>query len=207
MERLRVLHQTCTGMAFLHSFQPPILHRDLKSSNVLVDTGLRCKICDFGLSRSQGSSMTNTLGTVQWSSPEMLRQEDVTPASDVYSFGVLIWELLTHRVPYDEMNSLNVAVQVAYHGMRLPIPPNCPSKADELMQRCWEEDPAKRPSFSDILDQLQLFQACDLLLTNSSQEREKSTIDSNRSREILIQSPMQAAPAGLDVGEMSSPVG
>ncbi|KAK3242739.1 hypothetical protein CYMTET_47588 [Cymbomonas tetramitiformis] len=107
-QRLQVLHQITAGMGFLHSFQPPILHRDLKSRNVLVDGAMRCKLCDFGHSRQQGSSMTESVGTVEWSAPELLRGQAATTSSDVFSFGVILWEVLTQRVPFSAQPSIQV---------------------------------------------------------------------------------------------------
>jgi serine/threonine protein kinase len=73
------------GMAYLHSFEPPILHRDLKSQNLLLTTARRVKLCDFGLSRVK--SMTKTMsriGTVQWVAPEVLREERYSEQADVW---------------------------------------------------------------------------------------------------------------------------
>ena len=86
------------GMHYLHSFEPMIVHRDLKSPNLLVDKSFVVKVCDFGLSRMKRntylSSKTNA-GTPEWMAPEVLRNDDSDEKADIYSFGVILWELAT----------------------------------------------------------------------------------------------------------------
>ncbi|XWS14209.1 hypothetical protein CRYUN_Cryun36dG0103400 [Craigia yunnanensis] len=99
------------GMNYLHHFNPPIIHRDLKSSNLLVDKNWTVKVGDFGLSRLKHETFLTTKtgkGTPQWMAPEVLRNEPSDEKSDVYSFGVILWELATETIPWDNLNSMQV---------------------------------------------------------------------------------------------------
>lgn len=94
------------GMHYLHTQQPPVVHRDLKSANLLLDAHWTAKVCDFGLSRIMegvelsGVATQNMVGTCQWAAPELLRGEALAAACDVWSFGVVVWELLTGAHPF-----------------------------------------------------------------------------------------------------------
>lgn len=86
---LRMMIDTARGMAYLHSMNPPIIHRDLKSMNILVSSTFSCKVSDFGLSREKADDETMSItGTPLWLPPEMIRGERYTEAADVYSFGI-----------------------------------------------------------------------------------------------------------------------
>jgi hypothetical protein len=88
------------GMRYLHSLTPSVLHRDLKSPNLLVDSQNRVKIADFGLSRFRVEYTMTFCGSPKWTAPEVLNGETYDTAADVWSYGVVVWELLTRAVPY-----------------------------------------------------------------------------------------------------------
>lgn len=86
---LRMTIDTSRGMAYLHSMKPPIIHRDLKSMNILVSSTWGTKVSDFGLSREKSVDETMSVtGTPLWLPPEMIRGERYTEKADVYSFGI-----------------------------------------------------------------------------------------------------------------------
>ncbi|XP_050267175.1 leucine-rich repeat receptor protein kinase HPCA1-like isoform X4 [Quercus robur] len=107
MRRLRVALGVARGLAYLHEFaNPPIIHRDIKSGNILLDESLNAKVSDFGLSKpiddSEGSHViTQVKGTMGYMDPEYYMTHKLTEKSDVYSFGVLMLELLTARKPIE----------------------------------------------------------------------------------------------------------
>jgi hypothetical protein len=141
------------GMQFLHSMN--IIHRDLKSLNVLFDAGGRARICDFGFSRSAGSDdpLTQCVGTPQWMAPEMLSSDGGYDARvDVYAYGVVLWEILTGKVPFAGLNPAAISLQVVTKDARPALPPAGNGEMRALIEACWDRDPEHRPSFDEIVN-------------------------------------------------------
>ncbi|KAG9406671.1 hypothetical protein AC1031_002991 [Aphanomyces cochlioides] len=155
--RVRFILHTAKGMSYLHNFEPPILHRDLKSPNLLVDRDYSVKISDFGLSRVKAyvQTMTGSCGTMQWMAPEVLGNEKYTEKADVFSFGIVMWECLTGKCPYEGMPQIQAAQRILKNELRPAIPRSCPAYLAKLMKACWAHDPQVRPSFLQILCALQ----------------------------------------------------
>lgn len=172
------------GMRFLHACN--IIHRDLKSQNLLLDRNVEegcpvIKIADFGLSRrfkhggpnvsmsgSTAGVMTSETGTYRWMAPEVIRHEPYNQKIDVYSYGVVIWELFACEIPFAGMTPIQAAFAVADKHLRpsavseyakaMPIPVGWMA----LITRCWHPSPHFRPRFKDIveaLDQMQKVEA------------------------------------------------
>jgi tRNA A-37 threonylcarbamoyl transferase component Bud32 len=153
-QRIHIMKGIARGMNFLHNSDPPIIHRDLKSQNVLVDENWNCKVADFGMSRLKTLTATMTrVGTPQWMAPEILREERYDETADVWSFGVVCWELITGEAPFFGQSPLRVVSMVAHQGIKLQIPPNCPAAMAKLIERCFQES-RLRPSFPDLLEYL-----------------------------------------------------
>ncbi|CAM9881004.1 unnamed protein product [Bubo scandiacus] len=156
--------QIARGMLYLHDEAiVPILHRDLKSSNILLLEKMEhddicnktLKITDFGLAREwHRTTKMSAAGTYAWMAPEVIKSSIFSKGSDIWSYGVLLWELLTGEVPYRGIDGLAVAYGVAVNKLTLPIPSTCPEPFAKLMKECWEQDPHIRPSFALILEQL-----------------------------------------------------
>ncbi|KDO21827.1 TKL protein kinase [Saprolegnia parasitica CBS 223.65] len=93
------------GLVYLHTYKPPIIHRDLKSRNVLLDSVKGTKLTDFGASRvaEEDDLMTNGIGTYQWMAPEVISGTNYGAPADVYSFGIILSEFATHQVPYADL--------------------------------------------------------------------------------------------------------
>lgn len=139
------------GMMSLHNVG--IIHRDLKSLNVLLDENLLPKICDFGLSRftqDEHNAMSIEIGTPCWMAPEIFESRNYTNKVDVYSFGIVMWEMLTESVPFKGLNAIQVAIKITKENERPEIPPNTPKSLRSLIKKCWDRDPNKRPTFSQI---------------------------------------------------------
>jgi serine/threonine protein kinase len=135
------------GMAYLHSQCPPLLHRDLKTPNLLlgINDGVRCvKITDFGLAcekqLSQGHTVNMTVcGTPLWTAPEILRGQSYNEKADVFSFSLCVWELWAFTVPHHELGlpPMEVVLKVVSEDLRPTIPLSMPSFFANLVERAW----------------------------------------------------------------------
>ncbi|KAK7309390.1 hypothetical protein RJT34_06077 [Clitoria ternatea] len=152
---LKVAIDVSKGMNYLH--QNNIIHRDLKTANLLMDENEVVKVADFGVARVQTQSgvMTAETGTYRWMAPEVIEHKPYDQKADVFSFGIALWELLTGELPYSYLTPLQAAVGVVQKGLRPTIPKNTHPRLSELLQRCWQQDPTQRPDFSAIIEILQ----------------------------------------------------
>jgi serine/threonine protein kinase len=147
--RYQFAYEIALGMDHIHSWN--VIHRDLKSGNVLITEHYHCYIIDFGISRSNRSNrMTLNLGTTSWMAPEILDGDGrYTPAVDVYSYGMLLWEIAARTRPHQNMITVNITDSVL-KGWRPEIPPDCPPTFARLIERSWDHNPQKRPTFAQI---------------------------------------------------------
>ncbi|KAF0894032.1 hypothetical protein E2562_033912 [Oryza meyeriana var. granulata] len=155
--RLRMALDVAKGINYLHCLNPPIVHWDLKTPNMLVDKNWSVKVGDFGLSRFKANtfiSSKSVAGTPEWMAPEFLRGEPSNEKCDVYSFGVILWELMTMQQPWSGLSPAQVVGAVAFQNRRLPIPQDTVPELAALVESCWDDDPRQRPSFSSIVDTL-----------------------------------------------------
>jgi len=159
--------EVARGINTLHLWKPPLVHRDLKTLNLLLDREWNIKVCDFGLSRyTQGeqcddATLQKLRGTYAYTAPEMYYSKNYTAKSDVYSMGVVMWELVMrlvkgkHCKPYGEYSDIKydyqIIFQVAHNQRRPTIPPECPKKMSELIERCWSQDPTLRPTAGELV--------------------------------------------------------
>eukprot|EP00164_Ancoracysta_twista_P008245 GFYU01011854.1.p1 GENE.GFYU01011854.1~~GFYU01011854.1.p1 ORF type:complete len:582 (+),score=92.13 GFYU01011854.1:622-2367(+) len=147
---------TAKGMHYLHSLEPPLLHRDLKSPNLLVDEHMRIIISDFGLSRFEDAVTTKkTFSTPVWAAPEVLSEQVFTVKSDVYSYGIVLWELITRDAPHAGVHPGLYASRVVKEDYRAAIPVSCPEPYVQLIKKCWAPKPEDRPTFEEVLTELQ----------------------------------------------------
>ncbi|CAI9118964.1 OLC1v1020601C1 [Oldenlandia corymbosa var. corymbosa] len=155
--RVHMALDVARGMSYLHHCNPPIIHRDLKSSNLLVDKNWTVKVGDFGLSRLKRETYLTTRtgkGTPQWMAPEVLRNEPADEKADVYSFGVILWELATEKIPWDNLNSMQVIGAVGFMNQRLDIPKDVDPQWAAVIESCWRSEPQSRPSFQELVERL-----------------------------------------------------
>lgn len=172
------------GMEFLHSRK--IVHRDLKSLNVLLDKTQHVKICDFGFSRfaEQTTLMTSNIGTPHWMAPEVLRRGSrYTSKVDVFAYGVVLWELLTSETPYEGYNPQQIISEVLNFDARPNLPDTGNMQIRDLIVRCWDREPDVRPSFSDIV---KLFKNTALMYDGSDANEVYSYIEKSATESELI---------------------
>jgi serine/threonine protein kinase len=154
-KRVQIAIDIAQGLASLH--EQNIVHRDLKSQNILLGKGDRGKISDFGLAKIRVHTKSTTKlggasGTVRWGAPEVLGlKPQATPASDMYSYGMILWEILTRKIPFSEQSDDSIVRAAVRDGEREDIPEECGPVWQGVIKGCWEQDPGKRPTASEVL--------------------------------------------------------
>ena len=152
--------QIAYGMEHLHGHN--IVHRDLKSGNVLISGDMEMKVCDFGTARAvvDKCEQSTVRGTYRWMAPEVMKEDDaiIDKNCDVFSYGCVLYELFERKLPYHkEKNSVFLAMKVL-EGLRPDISDDSciPLFLRDLMTACWEEEPQERPQFEDCITSLRM---------------------------------------------------
>lgn len=176
--RVNIGYEVAKAMEFLHGLKPPVVHRDLKSPNILLTSPqesedsergflcegrvLKAKVADFGLSRPL--AFTAELDSKKlmgqnpvWLAPEVMQRKDYNEKIDIYSFGVILWEMLTRQDYFGEYRFFSEISEAVVSGKRPPVtPPKEPDPQNifkeyaEILVACWDNDPTKRPPFKEI---------------------------------------------------------
>ncbi|CAO2171853.1 unnamed protein product [Urochloa humidicola] len=176
-KRLRIAIGSAKGLAYLHELaDPPIIHRDIKSTNILLDESLNAKVADFGLSKlvsdtQKGHVSTQVKGTLGYLDPEYYMTQQLSEKSDVYSFGVVLLELITARQPIEKGKYIVREIRTAidqydqeYYGLKGLIDPKIRDSAKligfrrfvQLAMECVEESAVDRPTMNDVVKELEI---------------------------------------------------
>jgi serine/threonine-protein kinase CTR1 len=150
--RLSMAIDMARGLYYLHHQSPPILHRDLKSLNILVDENFHAKVADFGLSADKTEHIKMKMGTLNWVAPECFGVEGNTydEKADMWSFGMILWEIIAGRIPFSGMSQLQILRRIDMHELEA-IPEHTDPRYEALIQWCWNTDPSRRPTIADAL--------------------------------------------------------
>ncbi|XP_077215701.1 putative receptor-like protein kinase At1g80640 [Tasmannia lanceolata] len=172
--RMKIALDAARGLEYLHEHcNPPVIHRDLKSSNILLDSNFNAKLSDFGLAvtvGSQSKSNIKLLGTLGYVAPEYLLDGKLTEKSDVYAFGVVLLELLMGRKPVEKMTSAHCQSIVTWAMPQLTDRSKLPNIVDPVIRNtmdlkhlyqvaavavlCVQPEPSYRPLITDVLHSL-----------------------------------------------------
>lgn len=150
-EKQRLALDIAYGLNYLH--HQGVVHRDLKSHNVLLDRSGKAKLTNFGLSMTQASSVLKLdkgSQAIRWLAPEVLKRAPHTEQSDIYSYGIILWEIVTGKIPYSRQDDTEVFKKVL-SGEREKIPADVVPEWSNLITRCWAALPAERPSLEEII--------------------------------------------------------
>ncbi|KAL3669709.1 hypothetical protein V7S43_005090 [Phytophthora oleae] len=168
-QKATIALQVCHALTYLHSLMPSVIHRDLKSRNILLNRNVEAKLSDFGISRERlDRTMTAGVGTSLWMAPEVMLGERYDDKADMFSFGVVLSELDVHSLPYTrarkenldsngrEMADSILLQKVALGTLHVEFSNPKPRSIGELGRACISIDPTERPSAAEALYRLQV---------------------------------------------------
>lgn len=159
---VRWMRCAAEGLRYLHTSEPPIIHRDIKPDNCLLfDDGLCLKLADFGVTRHGHINMTNMAGSIIWMAPEVANSTQYTAAVDTYSWALMFWECLTRKIPYFNCRYMSDAEEKSHLTQYMvlnkkqnepPLPiEGLPFPFGPLLDECWSVDPEKRLPMTEIV--------------------------------------------------------
>lgn len=173
-QRIKILQDIARGIYFLHSANPPIIHRDIKSLNIFLSLPIKskadipiAKVGDFGLCQQSflnkgfANKSGNLVGTYQWMAPEVLTNQTYNEYIDVYSFGMIMYEVFSNKTPFFELGvdvNPEVLADEIIRGIRPTlkyIVSDAPLEIKNIMVRCWDPSPIKRGTMLIIINELQ----------------------------------------------------
>jgi serine/threonine protein kinase len=150
------------ALQYLHETQhPPVIHRDLKSKNILVAMP-HAKLSDFGISRDINAdthTLTAGVGTAYYSAPEVMGGESYSTSADIFSFGCVLVELDTHMNLYEDLKipPVSIVQKVIHENLRPSLSVECPSTIRDIVMQCFQRSPHARPTASELVLALSAF--------------------------------------------------
>nr|XP_043622893.1 serine/threonine-protein kinase STY46-like [Erigeron canadensis] len=158
-EIVRIASDVAEGVKFMNDHG--VAYRDLNTQRILLDKNGNACLGDMGIvsaCKNTGEAMEYETDGYRWLAPEIIAgdPETVTETwmSNIFSFGMVVWEMITGEAAYAALSPVQAAVGIAACGLRPDIPKDCPQHLRSLMNKCWNTNPSKRPTFSEILSLL-----------------------------------------------------
>ncbi|ETV97609.1 TKL protein kinase [Aphanomyces invadans] len=161
-DKLQIAIDIAQALVYLHSLSPKVIHRDLKSKNVLLDDRCTAKLSDFGISRLRQleETMTAGVGTALWAAPEVFLAKKYNDRADVYSLGVVLSELDTCAIPYADqavgkngkLDGMAVVKLVTQQKAKPTFSESCPQAVRALAFQCLDYEPDNRPSAAEVVE-------------------------------------------------------
>nr|QYE52129.1 elicitin-like protein [Pythium porphyrae] len=161
LTKLKMALEIAEALIYVHSFSPPLVHRDLKSNNVLLTEDMHAKLSDFGVSRFQSDACTMTLGvgSGRWLAPEVMAGGgEYNQSCDVYSLGIVLSEMDTHRLPFSDLRSasgnpmagVSILQLVSLGQLQPTFTASCPESIRAIALRCLAFNPKDRPNAIEV---------------------------------------------------------
>lgn len=151
--KLRLAIDAASGLQYLHSQN--IIHRDLKSLNILVNEQMQAKIADFGLAKIKltTNSTTPGVGTPLWMAPELFDEGCCNKTTDIYAISIVLWEIAARKLPYEGKNQVQM-LRYVERGGRETIPADAPASYATLIAKCWTQRASERPIIEEVAQEL-----------------------------------------------------
>lgn len=162
---MKYLKQTASAMCFIHYCS--IVHRDLKTQNILIDNNNNVKLCDFGLAKNKvyyvvkfknelGWGSGKFSGTPTYMAPELFEKKAYDEKVDVFAFGTVMWEVLVRKVPYEGFEVSDIKKRTML-GEDMFIPKTVNPELGKLINSCRAVNPESRPTFKEIVEKLTIY--------------------------------------------------
>lgn len=158
LRHINIALDVAEALVYLHSLDPPVVHRDLKARNVLLGCEWQAKLTDFGTAKAQQAleeqQMTACVGTLRWMAPEVMKGEEYDSSADIFSFGMVLSEMDTRELPYydacnddgEPISETTIARRVLEGSLQVSFSPSCPPVIETLARRCCSHDAEDRPN-------------------------------------------------------------
>src|SRR5437763_15706224 len=148
-DRIMIFRHLCQSLYFIH--EKDFVHCDLHSGNILISGGASY-ITDLGLCGPVDEKLSSKIyGIISYIAPEVLRGKKNTKESDIYSVGMLMWEIFAGHPPFDDRaHNHRLIFDICEKDLRPPILPEMPEDYAQMMQKCWDVDPSKRPTIEEL---------------------------------------------------------
>jgi len=146
--------QLLQGLEYLHSRQPPIIHRDIKGSNILIGSDNEVKLADFGCSKRTDETLTHTMrGSIPWMAPEVIAHSRYGRSADIWSFGCVQIEMGTANVPWGKFeHQMQALVRIGLSQETPPLPGSISAPCEDFIVQCVRRNSTERPTAAELLE-------------------------------------------------------